>query len=306
MVVTPEAIKEMCEYLGINMYTEPHLIAIAKAALEAPLPDGWEESEALNGELEFVNAASGETMGEHPLDTEFMNQVNMLRQQYGENTVSLFSDPWLKLMDAEGVPYYYNFRSDEISFSRPPDSRIRAATRIQARVRGIQERTALERKGMQVVRLEPTKESVTKQRLMMQLTQLQLESELSKDREEAMKAQMDEEAAKLEEKRQKEQERERERERMQLEKTAMLEQLRVHQTKQEILATKLQAVYRAHMVRKVVETPSQKRERVVHILQRAYRCRRARSALKRRVVMMKQAAMGRKKVDILKSRLNPD
>jgi hypothetical protein len=28
----------MCEYLDINIYTEPHLIHIAKAALEAPLP----------------------------------------------------------------------------------------------------------------------------------------------------------------------------------------------------------------------------------------------------------------------------
>jgi len=35
----------------------------------------------------------------------------------------------------------------------------------------------------QVVRLEADKESTVKQRLMMQLTQLQLEDELSKDRE---------------------------------------------------------------------------------------------------------------------------
>ena len=49
VLVTPEAIKEMCEYLGINIYTEPHLISIAKAALEAPLPAGWVESVAPDG-----------------------------------------------------------------------------------------------------------------------------------------------------------------------------------------------------------------------------------------------------------------
>ena len=49
VLVTPEAIKEMCEYLGINIYTEPHLISIAKAALEAPLPAGWVESFAPDG-----------------------------------------------------------------------------------------------------------------------------------------------------------------------------------------------------------------------------------------------------------------
>lgn len=103
-----------------------------------------------------------------------MHQVTVARQRRGEEAVSLFSDPWLKLMDGEGVPYYYNFRTDEISFTRPPDSRMRAAVRIQARARGISERARLERQGIKVVRLEPTKESVTKQRLMMQLTQLQV------------------------------------------------------------------------------------------------------------------------------------
>jgi hypothetical protein len=68
----------------------------------------------------------------------------------GEDSVSLFSDPWLKLMDTEGVPYHYNFRTDEISFTPPPDSRMRAAVRIQARVRGISERARLERKGLKV------------------------------------------------------------------------------------------------------------------------------------------------------------
>jgi hypothetical protein len=49
VLVTPDAIKEMCEYLGINIYMEPHLISIAQAALEAPLPAGWVESVAPDG-----------------------------------------------------------------------------------------------------------------------------------------------------------------------------------------------------------------------------------------------------------------
>jgi hypothetical protein len=230
------------------------------------------------------------------MDGEFMHQVTVARQKAGDVAVSLFSDPWYKLVDQDGVPYYYNFRSDEISFERPPDSRERASVRIQARARGIQERAALERKGFKVKRLEADKESVTKQRLMMQLTQLQLQDELAKDREDAMKARLAEEAARQEEKRLRDEARERERQRVEAEKAAMLEQLRQHQEKQNLLATKLQGVYRAHMVRKRVELPHHRRDRVVVVLQGAYRTHRARAEHAKRIKMKKQAQLGRKKV----------
>ena len=230
------------------------------------------------------------------MDGEFMHQVTLARQKAGDMAVSLFSDPWYKLVDQDGVPYYYNFRSDEISFERPPDSRERAAVRIQARARGIQERATLERKAFKVKRLEADTESVTKQRLMMQLTQLQLQDELSKDREDAMKARLAEEAARQEEKRLRDEARERERQRVEAEKAAMLEQLRLHQEKQNMLATKLQSVYRAHMVRKRVELPHHRRDRVVVVLQGAYRAHRARAEHAKRIKMKKQAQLGRKKV----------
>ena len=170
VVVTPDAIKEMCEYLGINLYTEPHLASIAKAALEAPVPEGWRETTGPSGEVEFVHTETGETTSEHPLDGEFMHQVQRERLQHGDSGVSLFSEPWFKLLDEEGVPYYYNFRTDEISFTRPPDPPTRAATRIQARARGMMERARLEKMGtvngraVKVVRLPAVKESVAKQR----------------------------------------------------------------------------------------------------------------------------------------------
>jgi hypothetical protein len=230
------------------------------------------------------------------MDGEFMHQVTLARQKAGDVAVSLFSDPWYKLVDQDGVPYYYNFRSDEISFERPPDSRERAAVRIQARARGIQERATLERKGFKVKRLEADKESVTKQRLMMQLTQLQLQDELAKDREDAMKARLAEEAARQEEKRLRDEAREQERQRVEAEKAAMLEQLRQHQEKQNLLATKLQGVYRAHMVRKRVELPHHRRDRVVVVLQGAFRAHRARAEHAKRIKMKKQAQLGRKKV----------
>ena len=147
-----------------------------------------------------------------------------------------------------------------------------------------------------MVRLEADKESVVKQRLMMQLTQLQLEDELAKDREEAMKARLAEEAARQDEKRLREEERERERQRVEAEKAAMLEALRLHQEKQEMLAAKLQGVYRAHMVRKRVEMPHQRRERVVRVLQGAYRAHLARAELVKRIKLQKHAQLGRKKV----------
>jgi hypothetical protein len=124
----------------------------------------------------------------------------------------------------------------------------------------------------------------------------QLESELEKDRQEALKATLAEEAARLEEKRLKERERERERERMELEKAAMLEQLRLFQEKQDACATRLQGVYRAHMTRKHVEMPAQKRARLSVVLQMAWRCHAARVEQRRRVTMLRQAAVGRKKV----------
>jgi uncharacterized protein YecA (UPF0149 family) len=59
--------------------------------------------------------------------------------------------------------------------------------------------------------------------------------------QETMKARLAEEAARQEEKRLQEEARERERQRVEKEKVAMLEALRLHQEKQEMLAAKLQA-----------------------------------------------------------------
>ena len=58
--VTPDAVKDMCEYLGINIYSEPHLIHIAKQALEDPLPLGWEEQRDENGHDIYVQLETGE------------------------------------------------------------------------------------------------------------------------------------------------------------------------------------------------------------------------------------------------------
>ena len=58
----------------------------------------------------------------------------------------------------------------------------------------------------------------------------------------------------------------------------------------------MQGVYRAHMVRKRVEMPHHRRERVVRVLQGAYRAHLARAEHLRRIKLQKHAQLGRRKV----------
>jgi hypothetical protein len=67
--------------LGINPATETHLMWIAEHCRTAPLPRGWIELVAEEGDSYFHNADRGETTWHHPLDPYFKQLVAANRQK---------------------------------------------------------------------------------------------------------------------------------------------------------------------------------------------------------------------------------
>jgi hypothetical protein len=299
--VTPAAVKEMCDYFGISVYSEPHLIYIAKKALEDPLPTGWQEiTDPISGDTTYINTQSGNVSTDHPLDSEFFELVDTQRTRLAHMELSLFNDPWLKFFDADGVPYYFNFRTDEVSFERPMDAPMRAATRIQARMRGILERSRLEKQGFKVKRMEPPKVSAAKAKLVAQLHQSQMDAELAKARRDALLRKEAEEAMmrKMEEERKRQALEEAAR--VEKEKLEMLEVLRRKQARDSKKAVVIQKVYRGHIVRRNTELPWQTRERVSQVLQRAWLCHVSRKKLGDLRAMQQRALAARRQVHAAK------
>ena len=66
---TPQ-VKEMAEYLGINPDTEAHLLWVAAAALQEPLPPEWQEYADDEGNRYYHNASANVTQYDHPLDAK--------------------------------------------------------------------------------------------------------------------------------------------------------------------------------------------------------------------------------------------
>lgn len=64
-------VKDMAEYMGIDRRREVHLVWIAKLSLLEPLPDGWEETQAADGRVLYLNQAKGYSTEEHPMDNYF-------------------------------------------------------------------------------------------------------------------------------------------------------------------------------------------------------------------------------------------
>ena len=274
--VTPEQVKAMCEYLDVNMFLEPDLIPIAKRALEAPLPPGWEERQGPDGEVEYVEKATGEVLEQHPSDEDFQRLVAQERERLQGRGIVLFADPWVKFVDREGVPYYFNFRTDEVAFERPVDAPTRAVVRIQARARGMLERERLERSGHKPRRLDAPRESAAKQRLLKDLHQRAMETMLAAEREKALAHKLQEDELRTQEEVRRRAEARAAEERVQEEKAALLAALRAQQEREAASALRLQAVFRGHMARGRVELPWQTRARLVSRLAGAWRAHAAR------------------------------
>ena len=146
---SPEEVKEMCVYLGIDISLESGesgLAWIAKQAVQASLPPDWYEAEDEEGNNFYFNAKSGESSSSHPLDEYFLALVKSERRtkqklehrrqtilEYtsasnagqddryaGRLSIALFESHWESIR-ADWVPFiarrqdtfWYNFRTDE-------------------------------------------------------------------------------------------------------------------------------------------------------------------------------------------------
>lgn len=140
---TPEEVKEMCLYLGINLDGESGLAWIAKQAVQAALPPDWYEAEDKEGNNFYFNAKSGESSTSHPLDEYFLALVKSERRNKekldqrrqsmliytatnrndkysGRMLIALFESHWESIR-SEWVPFiarkhdtfWYNFETDE-------------------------------------------------------------------------------------------------------------------------------------------------------------------------------------------------
>ena len=72
--VDDRALLSMAACLGMDPTRDKDLLWIARSALEAPLPDGWEELEDEDGTRYFHERASGKTSWQLPSD-DYYRQV---------------------------------------------------------------------------------------------------------------------------------------------------------------------------------------------------------------------------------------
>ena len=78
---TPDEVKEMCGYVGIETSKESELAWIAKQAVLASLPPDWYEAEDLNGNTFYFNTKTGQSQTSHPLDEYFVTLVRSERKR---------------------------------------------------------------------------------------------------------------------------------------------------------------------------------------------------------------------------------
>lgn len=71
-IVIADQTREYARYLGMEA-EDSHLMWIADAAVQAPLPRGWRSHSTQDGLVYFYHKESGETSWEHPSDPFFKN-----------------------------------------------------------------------------------------------------------------------------------------------------------------------------------------------------------------------------------------
>mmetsp|Transcript_22499 Transcript_22499/g.62412 ORF Transcript_22499/g.62412 Transcript_22499/m.62412 type:complete len:545 (-) Transcript_22499:123-1757(-) len=154
---TPEEVREMAKYMGIDYQNEFGLLEIAKAAVNAPLLPEWENFEDENGEIYYFNKITKVQCENHPLDGFFIEVIRQRREELKQgHQVPLEPEvtdfwsineestpyPWMEFVDRHtGALYYYNFHQDAICHYHPAplirhQLRSKAAVKIQALYRG--------------------------------------------------------------------------------------------------------------------------------------------------------------------------
>ncbi|KAG2449345.1 hypothetical protein HYH02_005500 [Chlamydomonas schloesseri] len=102
----PQEVSEMCAYLGVGGGEDAYVVEVARMAISAPLPPGWEEGEDDDGNPLFSNAVTGETQPSHPLDPYFMELIARRRKELMIRTdgVGIRSAIAAKRLAAIGMP----------------------------------------------------------------------------------------------------------------------------------------------------------------------------------------------------------
>ncbi len=77
---TEDEVSAMADYLEVTSEDPPSVREVARMAINAPLPPGWEDvSDEAAGDAAFRNVASGEVVDQHPLDDYFFELVRRRR-----------------------------------------------------------------------------------------------------------------------------------------------------------------------------------------------------------------------------------
>ena len=154
---TPDEVREMAKYLGVDYREEFGLLEIAKAAVNAPLPEEWENYEDEDAEMYYFNKVTKKAAENHPLDGFFIEVIRQRRAELAEGhevpvepgvsefwtvTDETTPYPWMEFVDRNtGGLYYYNFKQDAICHYHPchlirHQIRTAAAIRIESLWRG--------------------------------------------------------------------------------------------------------------------------------------------------------------------------
>lgn len=80
---TEDEVSDMADYLEIREDDPPQVREVARMAINAPLPPGWEDvSDEANGEAAFRNTGTGDVVDQHPLDDYFFELVRRRRAEF--------------------------------------------------------------------------------------------------------------------------------------------------------------------------------------------------------------------------------
>ena len=149
---TPNEVRAMAEFLGVDPLDEFPLLSLAYEAVAAPLPGRWVEL-ACEDEAQYFEKDTANLRTTHPADSAIFDELERSRSAARAHTRaaddaaaaaagrSLTSEGggrvrdeaayWMHFHDVEGRGYYYNWLTGR-QLSHGPEQQNIAATKIQA------------------------------------------------------------------------------------------------------------------------------------------------------------------------------
>jgi len=141
---TPDEVRAMAEFLGVDPLDEFPLLNLAYEAVAAPLPGRWIELADLD-EAQYFEKDTANLKTTHPADSAIFEELERSRSAasgYSRDRPRDEAAYWMHFHDADGKGYYYNWLTGR-QLSRSPQQQDRAAQTIQAGWRHHQWRCAL-------------------------------------------------------------------------------------------------------------------------------------------------------------------